>query len=47
MTALVAVAALCVVIIVHEGGHYLAAIATGMKVDRFSVFGIGPPILRF
>ncbi|MFO0631547.1 MAG: site-2 protease family protein [Nannocystaceae bacterium] len=46
MSALAAIAALCVVIIVHELGHYLAAIATGMHVDRFSVFGIGPPILR-
>ena len=44
---LVAIAALCVVIILHELGHYLAAVWTGMRVDRFSVFGIGPPILRF
>lgn len=43
---LVAIAALCVVIILHELGHYLAAVWTGMRVDRFSVFGIGPPILR-
>lgn len=46
MTALVAIVALCVVIILHELGHYIAAVATGMKVDRFSVFGIGPPILK-
>ena len=46
MTAVAAIVALCVVIIVHELGHYLAAVWTGMKVDRFSVFGIGPPILR-
>ncbi len=45
-SALVAIAALCVVIILHELGHYLAAVWTGMKVDRFSIFGIGPPILR-
>ncbi len=38
--------ALCVVIMLHEGGHYLTAIWSGMKVDRFSVFGIGPAILR-
>src|SRR5690606_22456657 len=37
---------LCAVIIVHELGHFLAAIWTGMKVDRFSVFGIGPSILK-
>jgi regulator of sigma E protease len=47
MTAVVAIVALCIVIILHEFGHYLAAVATGMKVDRFSIFGIGPPILRF
>ena len=45
-SALVAIAALCVVIILHELGHYLAAVWTGMRVDRFSVFGIGPPILK-
>jgi regulator of sigma E protease len=42
----VAIVALCVVIIIHEGGHYLAAVWSGMKVDRFSVFGIGPSILK-
>jgi regulator of sigma E protease len=42
----VAIVALCVVIIVHELGHFLAAVWTGMKVDRFSVFGIGPSILK-
>jgi len=47
MTAVIAIVALCIVIMLHEGGHYLAAVATGMKVDRFSVFGIGPPIVRF
>ncbi|MEM6291205.1 MAG: RIP metalloprotease [Myxococcota bacterium] len=38
--------ALCVVIMLHEGGHYLTAIWSGMKVDRFSVFGIGPAIVK-
>lgn len=38
--------ALCVVIMLHETGHYLAAIWSGMKVDRFSVFGIGQPIAK-
>ncbi|MFY0537308.1 site-2 protease family protein [Nannocystis pusilla] len=33
-------------IIVHEFGHYICAVATGMKVDRFSVFGIGPVVAR-
>lgn len=43
---IVAIVALCFVIIIHEGGHYLAAVWSGMKVDRFSVFGIGPSILK-
>ncbi len=38
--------ALCVVIILHELGHYLAAVWSGMKVDRFSVFGIGPALVK-
>jgi len=46
MTAVAAIVALCVVIIIHEFGHYIAAVATGMKVDRFSIFGIGPPIVK-
>src|SRR5262245_925667 len=46
MSIFAAIVALCVVIIIHEGGHYLAAVWTGMKVDRFSVFGIGPTVVR-
>ncbi len=46
MSILAAIVALCVVIIIHEAGHYLAAVWTGMKVDRFSVFGIGPTVLK-
>jgi regulator of sigma E protease len=46
VSVLVAIVALCVVIIIHEFGHYIAAVWTGMKVDRFSVFGIGPAILK-
>lgn len=46
MSIVVAIVALCIVIILHEAGHYLAAVWTGMKVDRFSVFGIGPTILK-
>ena len=45
MTVLVSIVALCVVIMLHELGHYLAAIWTGMKVDRFSVFGLGPKLV--
>ncbi|MCA9707707.1 MAG: site-2 protease family protein [Myxococcales bacterium] len=46
MSIVAAIVALCVVIILHELGHYLAAVWTGMKVDRFSVFGIGRPIVQ-
>ena len=46
MSVLAAIVALCVVIIIHEFGHYFAAVSTGMKVDRFSVFGIGPAIFK-
>jgi len=46
MSIVVAIMALCVVIILHEAGHYFAAVWTGMKVDRFSVFGIGPPVVK-
>ncbi len=38
---LLTVFALVVLIVVHEGGHYLVARWTGMRVDRFSV-GFGP-----
>lgn len=46
MSIVAAIVALCVVIILHELGHYLMAVWTGMKVDRFSVFGIGPVIVN-
>lgn len=41
----VAVLALGVLVIVHEGGHFLAARWGGMSVSRFSV-GFGPPIYQ-
>ena len=43
---LLAIISLGVLIIVHEGGHYLVARWSGMRVDRFSI-GFGPPIARF
>lgn len=46
MLVLTAIFALGLVIVFHEAGHYLFAVWSGMKVDRFSVFGIGPAILR-
>jgi len=46
MDIFLAIVALCLLIVIHELGHYLGAVRTGMYVDRFSVFGIGPPILK-
>ena len=41
VTVLVAILGLSLLVIVHEGGHYLAARAFGMRVTRFSI-GFGP-----
>src|SRR5437660_4740564 len=41
-----AIVALGVLIIVHEGGHFLIARLSGMRVDRFSI-GFGPTLLSF
>lgn len=46
MTVVLAILALSVLIIIHEFGHYACAKLGGMHVDRFSVLGIGPVILR-
>lgn len=46
LTLLLAIVALGVLIIIHEGGHYLAARYSGMRVDKFSI-GFGPAIARF
>jgi regulator of sigma E protease len=43
---LLAVLGLSLLVIVHEGGHYLAARAFGMQVTRFSV-GFGPAIVSY
>jgi regulator of sigma E protease len=42
---LITVVALSVLIIIHEGGHYLAARAFGMRVLRYSI-GFGPVLFR-
>ncbi|MFP5419727.1 MAG: site-2 protease family protein, partial [Gammaproteobacteria bacterium] len=36
--------AICVLVVVHEFGHYLAARLAGVKILRFSV-GFGRPLL--
>jgi regulator of sigma E protease len=45
-TIALAILALGVLIIVHEGGHFLIARLSGMRVDRFSI-GFGPTLLSF
>src|SRR5271166_3420416 len=42
---LVAILGLAVLMIVHEGGHYIAARRFGMRVVRFSI-GFGPTLWR-
>lgn len=42
---LVAALGLAVLMIVHEGGHYLAARKCGMRVQKFSI-GFGPTLYR-
>src|SRR4051812_47322496 len=46
MTILVAILGLCLLIVLHEGGHFLVARMCGMRVERFSI-GFGPPIASF
>ena len=36
----------CLLIMLHEAGHYVAAKATGMRVERFFLF-FGPTIWSF
>jgi len=45
-TILLAILALGVLIIVHEGGHFVVARLSGMRVDRFSI-GFGPKLFSF
>lgn len=45
-TVLLAFLGVSLLIVFHEFGHYLCARATGMRVDRFSVLGIGPVVWR-
>src|SRR5690349_7705030 len=42
---LIAILGLAVLMIVHEGGHYLAARRFGMRVTRFSI-GFGPTLWK-
>jgi regulator of sigma E protease len=42
----VAILGLAVLIVAHEGGHFLVARLCGMKVERFSI-GFGKPLVAF
>ena len=43
--ALIAILGLAVLMVVHEGGHYLAARRLGMRVTKFSI-GFGPTLWK-
>lgn len=46
MTIVIAILAFCVIIIIHELGHFTAAKLCGIQVNEFAL-GMGPVILRF
>jgi len=46
VSILIAIVGLGVLVVLHEGGHFLAARLCGMKVERFSI-GFGPTLLGF
>jgi regulator of sigma E protease len=46
MIYLVAIVGLGLLIVLHEGGHFLVARLCGMKVERFSI-GFGPTLIGF
>jgi regulator of sigma E protease len=46
LSFVVAILGLALLIVLHEGGHFLVARLCGMRVERFSV-GFGPPIASF
>ena len=46
LSIVAAILAVSLLIIIHECGHYFAARAAGMRVERFS-FGFGPVLLSF
>ncbi len=46
MTYIIAILAFCVIIIIHELGHFVAAKLCGIQVNEFSI-GMGPKLFRF
>ena len=45
MTIIYAILIFCVLIFVHEFGHFIAAKACGVKVNEFSI-GMGPAFFK-
>ncbi|HEX2660316.1 MAG TPA: M50 family metallopeptidase [Polyangia bacterium] len=46
LSIVIAIVGLGMLVVLHEGGHYLAARLCGMRVERFSI-GFGPTLLGF
>src|SRR5215831_1038707 len=46
LSVIIAVLGLAILIVLHEGGHFLVARLCGMRVERFSI-GFGPPLVSF
>src|SRR6185436_10236579 len=46
VSVVVAIVALAMLIVLHEGGHFLVARLCGMRVERFSI-GFGNPLVSF
>lgn len=46
ISIVIAIVGLGLLVVLHEGGHYLAARLCGMRVERFSI-GFGPTLLGF
>ena len=46
VSILIAIVGLGLLVVLHEGGHFLAARLCGMRVERFSI-GFGPTLLGF
>src|SRR5215467_3805263 len=45
-SVLMAIVGLGLLIVLHEGGHFVVARLCGMRVERFSI-GFGPPLVAF
>src|SRR4051794_3511807 len=46
LSIVIAIMGLALLIVLHEGGHFLVARLCGMRVERFSI-GFGPPLASF